>query len=1579
MCSALQISLVDLLASWNIHPDSVTGHSSGEIAAAYATGALSMKDAIKVAYYRGLCASEVLANNEVKGAMIAVGMSAEAIKPYISSLSSGKSDVACINSPLSATVSGDADAIDELADKLTEKSIFCRRLAVDVAYHSHHMKLVADEYLNAIATIAPRSQHIISEEPCQTNSVSFFSSVTGKNIQLEELGPKYWVSNLLCQVNFSDSVKTLCFETNTWHQRTRSSKKRKTKRIGSAQKASVDCLLEIGPHSALSGPIKQILQGNVKLNTGDILYLSILTRKKDAVKSALDVAATLASMNYPLDFEAINFAGTTKRQRPRLLVDMPSYCWNHTRSYWAEPRLSRTYRNKSQPRTDLLGTLDNIACPFEPRWRNFIRVSEIPWIVDHKIQSDIVFPAAGYLSMAVEAATQTARDLRKVVSFIIRNVTIHSALIVTEATAVEVMTSLRKFGEDLTHDSEECFKFHIYSVSKDNRWTEHCSGDITLESQLNHAEDVVIRYFDNSYPFTLGTTAQGIQEVDVDRLYERLQDVGLEYGPYFANLASAHATKNGACFADVRIPDTASSMPMNFEYPLLLHPCTLDAIFHTIFAALPDEMPVERGPIIPVSLDYMRLSYQMTSSPGDKLSVCTEVRSGLGGQIVASIVVAQNDSNLYSLNPTISISGLRGIRLEVGSNIPERSRDVPIAYGIEWQPDPGFMSSDDLFLSQRQQNASQERVTSRNEYNHYVTLLTQNAVEAFKEEHSQQSDLIYDKYRSSLAEMIRFHANDENKSLDRGIFVNKSPLNTMGRLISIIDTYLSSLSQIEEESFTRIHEELLNAYYEVLSTDTAYISASQYLKLIGFKKPDISILQLSGGAGKPLAIFLEFMLTDIQSEQKGLPPFSKYTFAYTDDEDYERARLNLEKWTRWIDFVKLDELGTSAKPELEVDNLSYDVIIAPHGLHSFQSAHDALPICRSLLKPSGYLIIVDPLRPKESILDNFLATILYLWPVGNFEPPNGLFDEVDLDYIIHRSGFSSNRSMTGNHKTNPVENLIICQPQPEAKLMDKQFLIIQGDESNVSVIECLKDSLLDISPKVEVSHLLAAEARAKFCIVINDVHNNLLSSPSPESLDRLKEVFLHSSGVLWISHGGAIEPMSPEYGVGIGFARTARAESAVKPILTLDLDAQNPLTNQKSAQIITRMIQRCFSQFSSADFDTDYAERNGILLIPRAVERKDVNQEMMNISMADITCEQRFREIDQPIRLSRPNGSNIQPHLVADFRMSTPPPTGCVRIEVMAFGLGYWDMQDNAEAFKSQATIGLECSGRVLEIGTGIRTLSVGDRVTCLGAGTARSYYQDRESAFQKIADSMTFEMGAALPVTYTTAYFIIHYLTRIRPDELILIQGAASLLGQAILEICCIREAKVLATVNGLAQKEFLLNRFAIPPERIFVEGVDNIGRSVLELTGGNKARVVITAEKSVHLRYRDLVTCVASFGHLVRILGHGDERKDESDICCWTRNISFSSFNIFDLQKDRADLARHIWSKVIQLFNKGKLHGPSSLSDYRISDLTSALNAIPIEQHVVVTTRDNEIIKASEAASSHLRKMSETKITPR
>lgn len=133
LCTALQIGLVALLGSWGLKPHVVVGHSSGEIAAAYAAGLISAKDAIINAYYRGLVLNQVIGKQNgtaVKGAMCAVGLGEQEASELLESYA-GRVQLAAINSPTSCTLSGDQDSIQELLDICSGRGQFCRKLHVD--------------------------------------------------------------------------------------------------------------------------------------------------------------------------------------------------------------------------------------------------------------------------------------------------------------------------------------------------------------------------------------------------------------------------------------------------------------------------------------------------------------------------------------------------------------------------------------------------------------------------------------------------------------------------------------------------------------------------------------------------------------------------------------------------------------------------------------------------------------------------------------------------------------------------------------------------------------------------------------------------------------------------------------------------------------------------------------------------------------------------------------------------------------------------------------------------------------------------------------------------------------------------------------------------------------------------------------------------------------------------------------------------------------------------------------------------------------------------------------------------------
>lgn len=296
LCSAIQIGLINLLKKLGILPFAVIGHSSGEIAAAYAANAITADEAIKIAYYRGQVAKKV----NRPGKMISVGLGSADIYPYISD----GITIACENSPTSVTLSGDPEKVDEVAQKLQadRPELFLRQLPVTVAYHSPHMKDIGEEYEILLGG------HVQSTAP----RVPFFSSVTGTIIrEAGKLDSSYWRQNLESPVLFSTAVID-CMES----------------------QSNTQLFLEIGPHSALSGPLRQIFQA-VKVQHQPS-YVPSLVRSKDCTESLLYAIGRLHLHTIPIDFAALYEKG-------QVVKDLPLYRWRYDTVTSDEGRVSRDW------------------------------------------------------------------------------------------------------------------------------------------------------------------------------------------------------------------------------------------------------------------------------------------------------------------------------------------------------------------------------------------------------------------------------------------------------------------------------------------------------------------------------------------------------------------------------------------------------------------------------------------------------------------------------------------------------------------------------------------------------------------------------------------------------------------------------------------------------------------------------------------------------------------------------------------------------------------------------------------------------------------------------------------------------------------------------------------------------------------------------------------------------------------------------------------------------------------------------------------------------------------------------------
>lgn len=646
LCTVLQVGLVELLESWDIRPVAVVGHSSGEIAAAYCQGSISREDAWRVAYSRGVVSAKLKACG-IDGSMMAVGISPEGASEIISQLAPNKVHIACVNSPRSVTLSGDTDAIDVVLEALQERGVFARKLLVDVAYHSPHMQLVARDYWGTIADVST----IPSSGNC-----NMYSSVTGELAQPGELAPVYWVRNLISPVQFATAVQQLV-----------------------TNEKNLDLLVEIGPHSVLQGPSTQSLQ-NVGIS--DLPYHSVLLRNQSGVETALNLAGALSAQGYPVRFRNVNH---TKTRTPQPLVDLPAYPWNHSQSHWAETRLAKEYRLRSLPYNSLLGALTPGFVTGERVWTHRIRLSKQTWLQDHKIQGTAFYPAAGFIASAIEAALLLADESRTVTGFCLRDIHLSAALGIDEGEEVEYSVSMRPCLSE-AHEAQQTSwnEFNIASCRGEGALVKHCSGLVMVDYGSSVAGKV-----EEQLTIEAGQmNGANLSEVADDIFYKSLSDVGFHYGPSFQNATDIRAG-GGRGYGTINIPNLgADLMPRSH----VIHPATLDAIFHLIFGAMRESKDGMTQLMVPKTMDEVVISADIPHTPGAQLKGFSDIISRGFREIIADLVVGDGNTN----TPTVKISGL--CLQEVGGHAElldsQSARNV--CSSLVWRPSIKLLSYKDL-------------------------------------------------------------------------------------------------------------------------------------------------------------------------------------------------------------------------------------------------------------------------------------------------------------------------------------------------------------------------------------------------------------------------------------------------------------------------------------------------------------------------------------------------------------------------------------------------------------------------------------------------------------------------------------------------------------------------------------------------------------------------------------------------------------------------------------------------------------------------------------------------------------------
>ncbi|MFD5161621.1 SDR family NAD(P)-dependent oxidoreductase [Streptomyces hawaiiensis] len=353
---AVQLGLAAMWRSHGVEPAAVIGHSMGEVAAAVASGALSVRDGVRVICRR----SRLILRTAGQGLMASVALSSAEVERLLAEQDVRGVTVAVVASPENTVIGGDADRIRDLAEEWDARGVGIRVIEVDVASHTAHMDPILPDLAEALADVTGR-----------TPGTAFYSTVTDDPREAPAFDAAYWSDNLRRVVRFADAVRA-------------------------AAEDGHRLFVEIGPHPVLSHPVQATLTAHG--HNGTAVVPSLLRDTDDVLAFHTHVAA-LHCAGHPLDW--------ADRYGDGSLADVPPTTWERTR-YVVDPSpLRRSAGAHSSPATHPLTGPHTTDPDGEGRhlWQTRITPTTLPWLDTHRVNDVAVLPGAALCEMAVAAAT----------------------------------------------------------------------------------------------------------------------------------------------------------------------------------------------------------------------------------------------------------------------------------------------------------------------------------------------------------------------------------------------------------------------------------------------------------------------------------------------------------------------------------------------------------------------------------------------------------------------------------------------------------------------------------------------------------------------------------------------------------------------------------------------------------------------------------------------------------------------------------------------------------------------------------------------------------------------------------------------------------------------------------------------------------------------------------------------------------------------------------------------------------------------------------------------------------------------
>lgn len=1488
---AMQMALAELWKSWGVQPAAVVGHSVGEVAAACVAGILSLEQAAMVIVHRGLFMDECSAAG---GTMLAVGMSADEARAVITRHDRTVS-IAAFNGPRSLTLSGLKTSLEAIASELESQGIFARFLQVSHPFHHAMMQPAADALREALDDLVP-----------QAGAIPFFSTVTGQRLDGASCDADHWSRGVRQPVEFASA-------------------------IGALSEFGVDAWLEVGAHPALVRSIQECLaEGGTKT------AILASTRREREHESLLETAMDLHLAGVVLDYAAI----TPSRRH----LSLPAYSWDKAR-WWNESADMREGRLAPGGR----GLLDIRLARATPTWITRLDGRHMAFLKDHRVENLIIFPAAGFVEMVLEAGTQLFEGR----PFVVEDFEIRKPLILPDPPSGLLM--------ELTYDPTER-TFTVQSRFENGAsWSLHVVGSM-------RGERTESRFATSAWE---SAPMPGLEAVALDDFYGHMSDMGLRYGEEFRPIRELSAG-NGRSSGRVSLSDAIAKRAD--EYPL--HPVLFDGALQTFSAGAATVEGRTAGLRLPVR--FARILF--LRSPG---ASCL-VRAGVK---VANDELVEGGIDLYDEagRPCVRIDGFRAISVEGARRSGRTGKGRDVTYHLAWEKTPSAQKPapqapvplghlhdvaqhalDEVLdmrgrdhldtasaagdeLTAAQVASGLREMGAGTSADGWFTADSLGVAESMRRSFAQLADNLAhetllikegDGYRPAPAFMKAADSASGLLSASIGTYPGHLPEALLcGATCAELGPIMRGEKEAVQVLFTSGGAELLDQFYgDGLVTSPWLAAIACAVEEVARHLPEgrgLRILEIGAGTGGLASQVLPLI-------ERGL---HSYVFSDVSAAFFPAARQKLAAYPE-VEFKAFDLEKPGTEQDFELG--AFDIILGTNVIHAVSDVRVALRNIHDLLAPGGSLLFVDVATPHLWLNAVFgLTSGWWRFTDRDLRPHHPLLQRSQWETVLRESGFSETASLSGLVRSQGGESLIGLMArkpwiEPEAPApaavetpVEKSWLVF-ADTSGFG--DKLAAQLRASGVRCRVAHRgsqFAAEGTDAFRLraEVPEDWKQLLETCADEAPERF--VFLWN-----------LDESEPDSGKDAAMFGTdalfhlTQVLEVMSPVAKLRIDVVT-----RGAQAVGRSNAVSLAQAPAiglmrviANEHPNYTCR-GIDLPPTASDadavmlwdellQKDAEREIAFRGEArhvrrlarGLTPREQVLDHTIPLRLESRERGLLDALRFVPFAL---PPCGAgeVVIEVKAAGMNFRDVLKALALYPAETAdarvFGDEVAGIVTAVGSGVTHVAPGDRVFGLAVFGLATHSMARAGDVRVIPAGLTFEEAATLPVVFMTSWYALKTVARLKAGERVLIHAGAGGVGMAAVQIAHHLGAEVIASAGSPA-KRALLDVLGV--KHVIDSRRGDFAEAVMELTDGKGVHVVLNALAAEAIPMG--LSCLAQSGRFIEI-GKRDIYQN-SRIPLWPlrKNASFHVVAMDAVFNDDEEETRGLLEQIAVLVEEKALH---------------------------------------------------------